>query len=72
MKFKATQKKAREGPGVTYKKMNYYICAKNYETKERNLKKALEYYTIAAEKGERYNSCIKDFSSVIHQLGHTE
>jgi hypothetical protein len=34
--------------------------------------KAIVMYTEAAKKGDRVDSCIKDFASVLHQLGHTD
>lgn len=32
---------------------------------------ALELYTQSAEAGEKIDSCIKDYASVLHQLGET-
>lgn len=50
---------------------SYYNIAKESETKTRNLQKALNYYVQAAKQGEKINSCIKDFASVLHQCGYT-
>lgn len=48
-----------------------YNIAKQHETKTRNLSKALSFYIKAAANGEKINSCIKDFASVLHQCGYT-
>jgi hypothetical protein len=48
-----------------------YDQAKSHETKTRNLKRALTFYVQAALNGEKVNSCIKDFASVVHQCGYT-
>ena len=48
-----------------------YDMAKENETKTRNLRKALSLYAKAALNGEKVNSCIKDFASVLHQGGYT-
>lgn len=50
---------------------SFYNIAKQSETKTRNLKKALSFYVQAAKQGEKINSCIKDFASVLHQCGYT-
>lgn len=49
-----------------------YELAKSAETNERNLPKAVELYAEAASKGEKIDSCIKDFASILHQMGETE
>jgi hypothetical protein len=36
------------------------------------LKKALKLYGLSAKKGEKIDSCIKDYASVLHQLGYTQ
>ena len=48
-----------------------YNVAKQHETKTRNLYKALSFYIKAAANGQKINSCIKDFASVLHQCGYT-
>jgi hypothetical protein len=42
------------------------------ETSERNLAKAAALYAAAARKGEKLDSCIKDFASIMHQRGQTQ
>ena len=49
----------------------YYEKAKEFETKDRNLKMALKYYAKSAQNGEKVESSIKDFASVLHQCGKT-
>lgn len=49
----------------------HYEQAKHAETSERNLLKALTLYLQATWAGEKIDSCIKDFASVMHQLGET-
>jgi len=51
--------------------LTIYERAKSAETEERDLIKAIQMYTEAAKKGDRIDSCIKDFASVLHQLGYT-
>ena len=51
--------------------ISFYEQAKNAETLERNLEKALKLYAASVNEGERIDSCIKDVASIIHQLGHT-
>ena len=46
-----------------------YEQAKTAETIDRNLHKAALLYGDAAQKGEKIDSCIKDFASIVHQMG---
>ena len=48
----------------------FYFKAKKAEV-SRKLIHAIELYELAAERGERVESCIKDIASVVHQLGYT-
>lgn len=50
----------------------FYEKAKDHETKDRDLRLALKYYVFAAQEGEKIESCIKDFASVLHQTGRTD
>ena len=54
-----------------YLDSSIYDEAKQHETKTRDLQKALSLYAKAAISGEKVNSCIKDFASVLHQCGFT-
>jgi len=38
----------------------------------RDLLSALSLYAESVKKGDRVDSCIKDFASVLHQLGCTQ
>ena len=49
-----------------------YQQAKTSETMYRDLMQAALLYTEAAVIGEKMDSCIKDFASIIHQMGQTE
>lgn len=49
-----------------------YEVGKRAETVERNLDKALRLYAKSASEGEKIDSCIKDFASVLHQMGYTK
>lgn len=49
-----------------------YEDAKRAETNERNLTKALSLYAKSVLEGDRIDSCIKDFASVLHQMGYTK
>lgn len=51
---------------------NYYNEAKHYEYVERNLPKAVEYYYLAIEHGDKADSAIKDLAAALHQLGRTK
>ena len=42
------------------------------EEKNRQLKKAARLYYLAAKKDEKVESAVKDFASILHQLGQTE
>ena len=49
-----------------------YELAKEAENMERDLRKALRFYSLSAKRGEKVDSCIKDYASVLHQLGYTQ
>lgn len=48
-----------------------YEQAKEAETSHRQLDRAAELYAEAAKSGEKIDSCLKDFASVVHQMGET-
>lgn len=58
--------------GSEHSDSSIYDEAKEHETKTRNLYMALSLYARAAVNGEKVNSCIKDFASVLHQCGYTQ
>jgi hypothetical protein len=49
-----------------------YEEAKKAETIDRNLHRAIALYAKSASEGEKIDSCIKDFASVLHQMGYTK
>lgn len=48
-----------------------YEQAKEAETAQRQLLQAAQLYTEAAKSGEKVDSCLKDFASIVHQMGET-
>ncbi len=65
---------ARRRPSSSFQRDDLntlYEEAKYAETSERKLLKAAELYASAARNGEKIDSCIKDFASIIHQMGET-
>lgn len=59
-----TIKDLRSGPTL-------YEQAKEAETTHRELLRAAYLYTEAAKNGEKIDSCLKDFASIVHQMGET-
>ena len=43
-----------------------YTTAKKKEYDEKNLEKAVKFYKVAIEKGERTESAVKDLAGALH------